>query len=157
MPRDRKPEPYACPNGKCEPVPRKAGILVAEDDDLVRSVLEVGLRQRGFTVWLAANGREAIEIYHRHHSDIHLVLLDVRMPSLDGPQTWSVLEKLDPNLSCCFMTGDPGRYLEDELLQQGAARVFQKPFKLDEVVETFRSLLNKQRLARAERVGSPSP
>src|SRR5215471_8415594 len=89
--------PYSGPNGSCEPVPVKPGVLVAEDDDLVRSVLELGLRQRGFAVWLAANGREAIELYHRHHGNIDLVLLDVRMAGLDGPQTWTILKKLDPN------------------------------------------------------------
>jgi CheY-like chemotaxis protein len=141
MPGDDTRERSAPPETTTGAALRQKGILVVEDEDLVRDVLEVGLQQRGFAVWLASNGLEAIEVYDRHRADIDLVLLDVWMPGLDGPKTWTVLEQLNPNLRCCFMSGDLGRYTEDELLALRAARVFRKPFKLDEVVENFFQLL----------------
>ena len=50
----------------------------------------------GFTVWSAANGPAALEVYRRQQDDIAVVLLDVRMPGLDGPQTLAELQRLNP-------------------------------------------------------------
>jgi CheY-like chemotaxis protein len=47
-------------------------------------------------VWLAAGGQEALDLYQRHREAIDVVLLDVRMPGLDGPQTLAALRALNP-------------------------------------------------------------
>jgi CheY-like chemotaxis protein len=120
---------------------RKPGILVVDDDAAVRLLLDVGLRQHGFAVWLAADGREAIQVYQQDHSAIDLVLLDIRMPGLDGPQTLIALRRLNPQIQCCFMTGQAGNYRLDELLALGAARVFAKPFQLTELAQTLATLI----------------
>jgi CheY-like chemotaxis protein len=148
-PPGRRQGLFPRPDDEVGPVPRPPGILVGEDEALVRSMLEVGLRQHGFAVWLAANGLEAIEVYHRHRDAIDLVLLDVRMPGLDGPKTWGLLERLNPSLRCCFMTGDLGRYTEAELLQLRAAHVFRKPFKIDQVAALFLQLFDEQRAVQS--------
>lgn len=121
--------------------PRKPGILVVDDDDAVRTLLDVGLRQYGFAVWLAADGQDALQIYQQNRSEIDAVLLDVRMPGLDGPQTLSALCQLNPQIRSCFMTGQAGSYSHDELLQRGAAHVFQKPFQLAEVAQILGNLI----------------
>jgi CheY-like chemotaxis protein len=108
----------------------KPGILIADDEPSVRNLLKAVLQQRGVTVWLAADGLEAVEIYRRHHAEIALTLLDVRMPELDGPDTLANLQEIDPGIICCFMTGDAGHYTERELLDRGASQVFAKPFDL---------------------------
>jgi len=59
-------------------------------------MLDAALRHLGYRVWLAANGPEAIELYRQHGSEIALVLLDVRMPGLDGPQTLILLQEQRP-------------------------------------------------------------
>jgi CheY-like chemotaxis protein len=120
--------------------PRKPGILVVDDDDSVRMFLDVGLRQHGFAVWQAAGGQEAIQVYEQDRSAIDVVLLDIRMPGLDGPQTLIALRGLNPQLRCCFMTGQAGNYRQDELLALGAMRVFAKPFQLTEVAHTLGKL-----------------
>ena len=120
---------------------RKPGILVVDDDDAVRAMLDLGLRQYGFAVWLAANGQDALGIYQRNGSEIDLVLLDVRMPGLDGPHTLAALSQLNPQIRSCFMTGQAGKYGEDELLKLCATHVFHKPFQLAEVVQILRNLI----------------
>jgi CheY-like chemotaxis protein len=60
---------------------------VVEDEAAVLEMMEVALRHYGFDVKLAASGQEAIDLYQRHHQTIALVLLDVQMPDLDGPDT----------------------------------------------------------------------
>jgi CheY-like chemotaxis protein len=115
-------------------------VLVVDDDEPVRTLLELGLRRCGFTVRMAANGREAVEMYRRHRDDIAAALLDVQMPGLDGPGTLVALKGLDPDLPCCFVTGDPGTYEVEDLLALGASCVLYKPFRLGEVVEVVRQL-----------------
>ena len=111
------------------PVVDRPGILVVDDEPALRNLLQVVLRQHGFTVWLAADGWEALKIYHRQRRNIVLVLLDVRMPGWDGPRTLAALHKLDPDVRCCFLTGHAGDYSEDELRQRGAEHVLAKPFR----------------------------
>jgi CheY-like chemotaxis protein len=62
------------------------GVLVADDDELVRDGARLGLGRRGFRVWLARDGCEAIELYREHQAHIDVVLLDVPMPGTDGPR-----------------------------------------------------------------------
>jgi CheY-like chemotaxis protein len=113
----------------------KYGVLVVDDEECVRGVLNAGLRAYGFTVWPAADGREALDLYRRHGESIDVVLLDVRMPGLDGPQTLAALQGLDPRIRCAFMSGNLGRYTERTLRASGAAAVLQKPLCLEEVAE----------------------
>jgi CheY-like chemotaxis protein len=94
---------------------RKCGILVVDDQEHLRGMLRIGLRQAGFSVWLAANGREALDLYRSYRAVIDVVLLDVHMPDLDGPQTLAELQRLSPQIRCCFLSADFGSYTEDEL------------------------------------------
>jgi len=111
----------------------KPGVLVVDDDYMVRIMVQLGLERDGFDVWLARSGREAIDLYRRHTEEIAMVLLDVRMPGLDGLQTLEVLRELNPEVLACFMSGDTGVDEPDELVQRGAAQVIVKPFLLDDL------------------------
>jgi len=127
----------------------KPAILVVDDEPLLRRLLQAALEVQGFTVWLAADGREALQIYQRHRLGIDLVLLDVLMPGLDGPQTLAALQMLEPAIACCFMTGFAGDYTYRNLLEQGALRVFAKPFRPGELGASLWQLV-----ARVERHGA---
>jgi CheY-like chemotaxis protein len=116
---------------------RKCGVLVVDDEAGVRGVLKVWMRQQGFVVWVAANGQEALDLYWRHHHSIDVVLMDVRMPGLDGPQTLAALQQLNPQLRCCFMSGDLGCYTLETLQDLGAAAVLRKPFDFAEVARVL--------------------
>ena len=116
------------------------GILVVDDEPLLRGLLKTVLGRQGFAVWLAANGVQAIDLCQQHHDSIHVGLLDVRMPGLDGPQTMAALQEIKPKLPFCFMTGDPGIYQISDLLARGARYVFRKPFQLDEINKVVYSL-----------------
>jgi CheY-like chemotaxis protein len=125
--------------------PRTYGVLVVDDEGGLRGVLDVGMRQEGFAVWLAANGREALDLYRRHRETIDVVLLDVLMPGLDGPQTLAALQALNPQIRSCFMSGDLGSYTEERLRGLGAAAILQKPFRLAEVAQVLRQLASHGR------------
>jgi CheY-like chemotaxis protein len=131
--------------------PRQYGVLIVDDEGCVRSVLNLGMRQRGFAVWLASDGQEALDMYQCYRETIDVVLLDVQMPGADGPWTLAVLQELNPRVRCCFMTGNLGDYTERELLDLGAVTVIPKPFRLAEVTEILFRTASEAKLSPSER------
>ena len=119
----------------------KPGVLVVDDEYLVRIMVQLGLERNGFDVWLASGGREAIGLYRKHRDSIAVVLLDVRMPGLDGPQTLDALRELNPGVRACFMSGDTGAYELEGLQQRGAACVIAKPFHLEDLANVLRRVM----------------
>src|SRR5207249_9991330 len=95
-----------------------------------RSLVRLAVQQLGFEVQLAASGKAALEMYR---DTFALVLLDVRMPGLSGPETLAALRQAHPNVRCCFLTGESDGASEAELLACGALAVLQKPFPLQEL------------------------
>jgi len=123
-------------------------ILVVEDESGVRGLLEFALKHHGFAVRSATEGKEAAGLYGRHHTTIDVVLLDVQMPGLDGPETLVELRRVDPNVRFVFMSGNTGRYTAEQLRALGAACILPKPFSsMDEVVRILReaALSNSRR------------
>jgi CheY-like chemotaxis protein len=121
------------------------GVLVVEDHTDVRQLLGVALPRFGLPVWLAGGGWEAIRLYREHSPEIGVVLLDVRMPEMDGPATLAALRELDPTVRVVFMTGIDGPYTTEELLALGAARVLEKPiFGLAALVQTLQEVAQAQ-------------
>src|SRR5262249_45350297 len=78
------------------------------------------------------------EAYRRHGRAVAAVLLDVRMPGLDGPQTLAALRRLDPAVRCCLMSGEPGGYTAEELLRPGADGLPGQPVALGELAARVR-------------------
>jgi CheY-like chemotaxis protein len=121
---------------------RKPGILIADDMGLILALLKLELEPRGFSVWLAEDGDDALDVYRRHHEAIDMVLLDVQMPGRDGPHTLAALQEVDPGVLACFMTGNAATYTEEELLDWGAVYVFDKPFRPAEVAHLLQILVS---------------
>jgi len=117
---------------------RPLGVLVVDDEETVRRLLGKGMLAHGFTVWLASNSLAAVELFRTHHDAIDVVLLDVRMPVRDGPETLAALRELDPDIRFCFMSGDTGKYTEENLIALGALAVFCKPFRLNELARQLK-------------------
>ncbi len=119
---------------------RRQGILVVDDVGLILTLLKFELEPLGFDVWLAVDGDDALDLFRRHREEIDVVLLDVQMPGLDGPQTLAGLQRVDPNVAVCFMTGHFSIYSEADLLARGAAHVFCKPFRPADVARFLESM-----------------
>jgi len=122
---------------------QRSGILVVDDEPAVRDVLQTHLQYEGFRVWTAASGEEALHHCCDHGDEIAVILLDVRMPGLDGPQTFDGIRELDIAIPVCFMTGDTGEYEAGDLLRLGARHLFGKPFRMDEIVRVVASLVKE--------------
>ena len=125
------------------PAATPACVLVVDDDDLVRQFLGTALRLSGFAVRLADGGHQAVAIYRDHGGDTAAVLLDVRMPGMDGPATLLALRALNPAVRCCFMSGYTEASIREELLALGAEAFFHKPFNMAEVTRALREVLGQ--------------
>ncbi len=118
-------------------------ILVVEEDESVRHMLQSILPQRGLPVLVAASGKQALEIYAQHAPRIGLVLMDVNMAGLSGMQTLDAMQQVNPDVRCCFMSGDTSASRWPELLNMGAVCVLEKPFRsLHELLQTLRKHLS---------------
>ena len=116
-------------------------VLVVDDEDALRMILTRELRRRGFDVYSTGSGAEAVEMYCCSATRIDVVLMDVNMPGMSGPDTLDAIRAVDPLVRCCFMTADdrPGRHAA--LLARGAAAVFGKPFaSVMELSETLKQI-----------------
>jgi CheY-like chemotaxis protein len=144
-----------------QPTSPAAGVLVAEDDAAIRAVLGTALHEHGLTAWLATNGLDALELFRQHRHEISAVLLDVLMPRLDGPATLAAIRQIDPQVPCCFMSGYSANYSEQELLALGAVRVFDKPFRLHQIIEVLEQLCglppDRGQTPPGGEPGSPAP
>ena len=117
--------------------PPRPGILVVDDEPALRTLLHTVLQRKGFAVWLADGGRSAVETYRQHEAAVSVVLLDVRMPDMDGPKTLAALQRINPAVVCCFMTGFAGEHTPESLLGLGAVRLFEKPFRIEEMAQAL--------------------
>jgi two-component system, cell cycle sensor histidine kinase and response regulator CckA len=112
-------------------------ILIAEDEPGIRGFVRQVLERHGYTVLEASNGREALDLARIHTGPIHLVIADVVMPEVGGPELASRFEAEHPGIPVLFVSGYSNR--EVQLEEMGAGYV-QKPF-------TSSTLLNQVRQA----------
>lgn len=114
-------------------------ILLAEDEDLVRTVVAKMLERSGYCVLQACNGGEALR-FCREHDNIALAILDVVMPDLGGPEAYAHIRALRPDLPVIFASGYQDRSRFDNVLPEGAV-LLDKPFKVDELLRQVRNML----------------
>lgn len=90
-----------------------ATILVAEDDDGTRAVVARILTRLGYRVVLAPDGTQALRLAETHRGSLNLLLTDVMMPGMSGPQLAARVRELMPQLPVIFMSGYPEDALEE--------------------------------------------
>ncbi|MBX9584406.1 MAG: response regulator [Gemmataceae bacterium] len=106
-------------------------VLVVDDDPDVRRVIELLVGRLGFPVLAAGDGPAGVGLFRDHAAGVAAVLLDVRMPGMDGPQALAELRAIDPAVRCYFVTGDAGDRTDADLVALGAVGVLRKPVRLE--------------------------
>lgn len=105
-------------------------VLIAEDSESVRYALRLAMEYFGHqVVAMTCNGEETLEVYRRERPEV--VLMDVRMPLLDGLRCTELLARQDPNARVVIVTG--GRISEQDARRAGARALLEKPFELEEL------------------------
>ena len=113
------------------PLPRAPSgttVLVVEDQDALREVVREMLEEMGYQVLVASDSQAALSQAREHPGDIHLLLSDVVMPSLSGPELALQVVALRPAIKVLFMSGYSSEQLGHHGADQPGMRVLEKPF-----------------------------
>ncbi len=113
-----------------------ATILVAEDEPGLRKLLTEILRDQGYAVIAAADGKSALNAARKQAGEIHLLITDVMMPNLDGFDLRERILKERRNLRILVISGA----LDEEIVGEDFA-ILRKPFRPDELVGKVREVL----------------
>lgn len=116
-------------------------ILVVDDEQAVRALTGKLLQRLGFTVLIAAGGREALTVFQQHADDIVCVLLDRTMPDLDGEQTFRELRRLRPTVKVILCSGYNRQEATRALAGEGLTGFLQKPYQFAALREKLREAL----------------
>jgi CheY-like chemotaxis protein len=123
-------------------------ILLADDEPMA---LEVGrriLQCLGYQVIVARDGLEAVTLYRDRLHEIDLVILDVQMPRLNGPQAFEQIRTLNRDVKVLVVTGSYSEDIANDMLAQGVAAILQKPYQVDQLAQAVRQVLDSARLER---------
>jgi len=135
VPTERPPLSGTLPEGN-------ETVLLVEDEDRVRSLASIILRQLGYTVLEAADGQEGLNLALRYEGDIHLLLSDIVMPRMGGKDLAEKLMHERPDLKVLFCSG----YTEDPLGQSSVLQtkvpILQKPFTPRTLADAVRQALS---------------
>ena len=115
---------------------RKPRLLVVDDEPGMRRTLQRIMRAKGFEVVVAEDGHAAIDTAREFLPD--LLLLDVRMPGMDGIETWRQLKAICPDAAAIFMTAYTSSERLDAARREGAVEVMSKPLDIDAVCRLLR-------------------
>ncbi|MGF1548930.1 MAG: ATP-binding protein [Sphingomonadaceae bacterium] len=153
----RSAEAAAAPDvgGQEAPEPVRASragtILVVEDDPRVARATANALAELGFELLVAESGAEALDIL-AGRSDVSLVLTDVVMPEMTGPELVRIVEREHPGVASLFLTGYVGEAGDAEEL--GGHDILRKPFTLAELSQAVNGVLARQAADEALRRGA---
>jgi signal transduction histidine kinase/CheY-like chemotaxis protein len=147
-----KPEPSARSADRPASAPRLQGamILVVDDEALMRNVAKDILESEGASLFLAANGEEALDFLQTNHSIVNLVVMDVIMPKMDGIKTTRELKKLNPELPVILSSGYAESNSVIQLRQELKVGFIQKPYKAEALVAMAESTLAADEASRLE-------
>ncbi len=121
------------------------GTLLLVDDEEV--VLEVGqelLEALGYRVLTGKDGKEAVETYKKKQDDIDCVVLDMVMPTMGGGEAYDRMKEINPDIKVLLSSGYSIDGEATEILKRGCNGFIQKPFRMNELAEKIREIVEKE-------------
>jgi PAS domain S-box-containing protein len=131
------------------PFPLTAGfrtsgtVLIADDEETVRTVAARMLERLGFTVVLAVDGRDAVQKFRAEPERFTFVLLDLTMPHLDGEETFRQMRQIRPTVRVVLTSGFNQQEAVTRFTGKGLAGFIQKPFELTKLTQVVRSVVGQ--------------
>ena len=124
----------------------KDKILVADDEQSMREFLDIMLKKEGYKVSLASNGEEVVKLVESDLFD--LVLLDIRMPKLDGISALKKIKTNSPETTVIMITAYASADTAIRAMKEGAYDYITKPFKVEEIKLIIKNALEKKNLQK---------
>jgi two-component system, cell cycle sensor histidine kinase and response regulator CckA len=127
-------------------------LLVVENETAIKTLVQMALERYGYVVLTAESGSEALRLAAAHEGPIDLLITDVVMPDLRGPELARRLIEHRPTLATLFMSGYTDDTLGDDTSSFRVPVDFiQKPFSPSALAARVREMLDRRRGTRAER------
>ena len=114
-------------------------IMVVDDEDGMRLTLEGIIEDEGYDVTGVKDGYQAIEL--AKEADLGLIFLDVKMPGINGVETYKEIKKISPDTVVVLMTGFSVEDLVKEAIEEGAYAVIYKPFDMHQIMDIVQAVL----------------
>jgi two-component system, cell cycle sensor histidine kinase and response regulator CckA len=125
-----------------QPPPREPEtILLVEDEEMLMELVRSLLELNGYRLLTASDGKQAVELFQKHHQEIDLVLTDLGLPKIGGWEACKQMQQLNPNLPIIVATGYLDPTEKREMLNGGVKAFVTKPYLSGELLESIHLLL----------------
>jgi len=119
-------------------------LMLVDDEPAVLRTAQKLLKREGYKTHAFTKGREAVEFFRNHHSEIAAVVLDMIMPDMDGNEVFAELKKIRPDIKVIVASGYSTDGKVRAILNEGIYGFLQKPFKITELCKTIRNALDSR-------------
>jgi signal transduction histidine kinase len=126
-------------------------VLLVEDDPGVRTLVSRTLKRHGYRLLEATSGAEGLAVAGRHGAAIDLVLTDVVMPLMRGPEMVSRIRETRPDIKVLYMSGHAGKPMTADSVLEPSTHLLEKPFQAHQLLQAVREILDTGALS------SPGP
>jgi CheY-like chemotaxis protein len=119
----------------------KKTVLFVDDEEMFLEVGSLMLQRVGYNVLTTNNGQEAIEIFRKN--EVAFVILDLRMPAMNGDEVCRQLKKIKPKVKILLASGYVKFYSEDYIVDIGFDDSIEKPFTIEHLSKKIENILSK--------------
>ena len=127
LPVGRRPDSTAV--SECSSGPRGSGrILVIDDEEILIKTVSAILRKEGYETVTCTDSSEGLEVFRFSPEEFDLILLDMIMPGMNGPEVFNALREIDPEVPVLLMSGATANNEVQQLADAGARGFLAKPF-----------------------------
>jgi len=142
LPATVKPLPAAQPLNTGEVRGGRESVLLAEDEDVIREMAQLGLEAKGYRVVTANDGASALAIYREQWRTIDIVIADMVMPRIGGPELFARMKEVNPHVRVIVSSGYSHDQEGQRMLKHGCLGFLQKPYTTDTLCQAIRSVLD---------------
>jgi PAS domain S-box-containing protein len=137
---DAEPQPQAAHKLDVLALPRSGTILVVDDEEPIRRLVQAVLEDAGLNVLSAVDGKHALEVFRGHRHEIHAVLLDLTMPGMDGAEVFQAIRQLQPDSRVVLCSGYNESEVAGRLGEDRPAAFLRKPYHPRELLQLLSSI-----------------
>ncbi len=120
-------------------------ILVIDDESIMRKIVQSMLATCGYKVLLAEDGEIGIEIFKKNKNIIKAVILDLSMPKKSGIETFTEIQRINPEIKVIIYTGFVDSMTKEMLMKHGIKGILNKPFNLEEISKKLNVILKDEK------------
>jgi DNA-binding response OmpR family regulator len=132
-------------------------VLLIEDEELTRDVIDDLLHSNGYGVIHARDGAEGVEIFKDKKDHIQIVVSDLGLPKFNGDEVYRRITAVDPNVNFILISGYLEPELKERLLMIGVSDILPKPFRPTDLLSMIRKTLDSKHPLGADRFDMEKP